>query len=76
MSEKNDRRLAANAWPDTVFARDGSKFGPAEPTRMKSTMTCGSQAKLQFVLESARLLLCGYTFTVHTDGRLGVQTQR
>jgi hypothetical protein len=45
-TEKNDSRLAASVVPETDDSRDGLKFGPADPIRMKRAMACGSQAKL------------------------------
>ena len=47
--EKNESLLAASALPVTEDAREGLKFGPAEPTKTKSAIICGSQANLQLV---------------------------
>jgi hypothetical protein len=46
MREKKERRLAARVRPLTEEAREVLKLGPAEPTRMKRTMSWGNQAKL------------------------------
>lgn len=46
-TEKKDSRFAASVVPETEEGREGLKFGPADPIRMKSAMACGSQAKLR-----------------------------
>lgn len=48
-NEKKDNRLAASVAPETDDSREGLKFGPADPTRTKSAIVCGSQAKLLIV---------------------------
>jgi len=67
-SEKNESRLAASVVPETEEAKEGLKFGPADPIRMKRAMACGSQAKLETV-SHVHNRSC-IALAVHRRGRL------